>query len=336
MAIVICILIILLIVFLKKNSNFLNDIFKKSTTNVETNINILKGYKLLDKSYIDYSKKLEGQRSFNMFPIEKSYYKEFNLVDFEKDQKENGHASNHLIIKIVGNVLNIYGYDYENDQSMNSKKILLLSISNYNKILYSEWSGDGAVPIYNFIVYYNDNLIKIYNFLCDEVTSMKEVATINGSKEKLYVEGDYSEGLYNLFLKKDNGDYYSLMYKTTYAAETIKNAILFSDDYRIYVTKENDVYFLGNKLKDVKFLAAVGFGNVDINDFNGIISTNYRLYYLNYDDDNSLEDRSIKNLYYRTIDGSVSIETYADGLANLEVYVGHLLGNISYFNFNKR
>ena len=165
---------------------------EKTTTGIRINTNIPEGYKLIDKSDIDYSKKLEGQHSFNMIPIEKTKYKEFNLVEFEKK-----YAS--LLIKRDGNKLNIYD-NYENE---NEGK-LILTISNFSKLLYSV-SGYQCDE-YTFISYNNDNSIKIYQLnnpgcFSFDVENVEEVS-IDEPNAKLYVEGYYSEGLYNLFLKK--------------------------------------------------------------------------------------------------------------------------------------
>ncbi len=297
---------------------------EKTTTGVKINTNIPEGYELIDKSDIDYSKKLEGQRSFNMVPIEKTKYKEFNLADFEKKYDT-------LLIKKDGNKLNFY------DNFRNNKK-LILTISNFSKLLYSV-SGDQCDE-YTFIVYNNDNSIKIYqlnNPGCDgfDVENVEEVS-IDEPNAKLYVDGDYSKGLYNLFLKKDNGDYYNLEYNATYGAETIKKAIWISGYYRIYVTKENDVYFEGNKVNGVKYLASVYF-DCGPGGLVGIISSDYNFYSIN---NNTMESIKIKNLYYKTSNYNsnnynILIET-EDGPVYSEDYECDVLGDINYFNFDKR
>lgn len=299
---------------------------KKTTTGVKINTNIPEGYKLIDKSDIDYSKKLEGQHGFNMVPIEKTKYKEFNLADFEKEYDT-------LLIKRDGNKLNIY------DNFRNNKK-LILTISDFSKLLYGV-SGYQCDE-YTFISYNNDNSIKIYQLnnpgcFSFDVENVEEVS-IDEPNAKLYVEGYYSEGLYNLFLKKDNGDYYNLKYNATYGAETIKNAIWFSTYYHFYVTKENEVYFLGNKVDGVKYLASA-YDNCGVGGFYGLISSDYNFYFINYDN-NTMKSEKIKNLYYKTSehdsnDYNILIETEGNP-AYYDDYECDVLGDINYFNFDKR
>ena len=308
---------------------------EKTTTGIGINTNIPEGYKLIDKSDIDYSKKLEGYHSFNMIPIEKTKYKEFNLADFEKKYVT-------LLIKRDKNKLNIY----DNHENENEGK-LILTISDFSKLLYNV-SGHQCYE-YTFIVYNNDNSIKIYQLndsACEDF-DVEEVS-IDEPNVKLYVNdvnGDYLEGLYNLFLKKDNGDYYNLKFNATYGAETIKKAIWISDDYRLYVTKENEVYFEGNKVNGAKFLAAVYY-DYDCDPphlpvVSGMISSDFYYYFNN---NGSIVSKKIKNLYGDKMsyhddddysDYYILIET-EDSLGNSDVVKGILYGDSNYITVNKK
>ncbi len=309
---------------------------EKTTTGGKISTNIPEGYEIIDKSDIDYSKKLKGQRSFNMVPIEKTKYKEFNLADFEKKYDS-------LLIKRDGNKLNFYDNHYNYGE-------LLLTISNFSKLLYGVKDYQYVTGFqdyeYTFIVYNNDNSIKIYQLgTVDGGYFYVSSLTIDDSNAKLYIDGDYSEELYNLFLKKDNGDYYNLKNKTTYGAEKIKNAIWISDDYSLYVTKENEVYFEGNKVNDAKFLAAVYYDyDCDpglLREVSGMISSDFYYYFNN---NGSIVSKKIKNLYGNKMsyhddddwsDYYILIET-EDSLGNSDVVEGILYGDSNYITVNKK
>ena len=274
-----------------------------TTTTPQTNPNILE---------IDYAKE------FNTYNIDigLSDFKDINLIKNDNNiLKQIGNK-----VEFKDNNINYYGSD--------ANKILLTFKTN-QKVLYN-LSDIGTQYLITFIVYDDNNAIKIYKLLSAEDNYVEK--TITSSSKEIGVNWKLTSNkidFSDIYLKNETGGYSKVNDNTIiYSKNTLENVIWYKED--IIINKEKEVYYRGKKVDDLKFLAVILEDDVDGLFVNGLISSDN--YYYIFTKQN-IEKKKIQNIITKPSD--IKLDDVANVSVELQFTDGNTLNHESSLYISK-